>query len=565
MEINGVAVMRRRSDSWLNATQVLKVAGIDKGKRTKVLEKEVLTGEHEKVQGGYGKYQGTWINYRRGREFCRQYGVEDMLRPLLDYDVSSDGNGQGIETPTKEQAMAANRKRFYTAALDARANSQNGNGGTFFSNISATASNAIAAMNKVARMNSPAPRPGSAQRRPSSMAPRSSNSQPPAIASQDSFRAASQTSMASQTTDRSFQMNGAHDSAYGSSNQHGIAHNELMARHEDVQEPPRKRMRSSHEESSFHIPNGAEISMREGTPTEPSESFMYRPMSQLGENEWPTAIPPLPQPETQETEEKVALLLDLFFDLNRTDFTTHPAIYRLSGADLDLPLDQSANTALHWAATLARVPLMRLLISKGANMFRGNIAGQTPLMAAVQVKNCLDHSCFPELLEILSPLIELRDQQGRTVLHHIAVSCGIRGRAASSKYYLEALLEFLVRGNTSQPSSFEANAGMIRPMGLMKFMTEIVNARDRAGNTALNLVARIGNRSIIHQLLEIEANPKIANNKGLKPTDFGVGIDDGNLGFGSTATMSQAHNIGSPTKGLKSRVEETSKDMMPSK
>jgi len=56
MEINGVAVMRRRSDSWLNATQILKVAGVDKGKRTKVLEKEVLTGEHEKVQGGYGKY-----------------------------------------------------------------------------------------------------------------------------------------------------------------------------------------------------------------------------------------------------------------------------------------------------------------------------------------------------------------------------------------------------------------------------------------------------------------------------------------------------------------------------
>lgn len=55
MEINGVAVMRRRSDSWLNATQILKVAGVDKGKRTKVLEKEILTGEHEKVQGGYGK------------------------------------------------------------------------------------------------------------------------------------------------------------------------------------------------------------------------------------------------------------------------------------------------------------------------------------------------------------------------------------------------------------------------------------------------------------------------------------------------------------------------------
>lgn len=61
----GVAVMRRRSDSYLNATQILKVAGIsltyqryvkllikgiDKGRRTKILEREIQSGSHEKVQ-----------------------------------------------------------------------------------------------------------------------------------------------------------------------------------------------------------------------------------------------------------------------------------------------------------------------------------------------------------------------------------------------------------------------------------------------------------------------------------------------------------------------------------
>lgn len=63
MNARGIAVMRRRSDSYLNATQILKVAGIEKGKRTKILEREVLIGEHEKVQGGYGKYQGTWYAF----------------------------------------------------------------------------------------------------------------------------------------------------------------------------------------------------------------------------------------------------------------------------------------------------------------------------------------------------------------------------------------------------------------------------------------------------------------------------------------------------------------------
>lgn len=50
--------MRRKSDGWLNATQILKVAGFDKPQRTRVLEREVQKGTHEKVQGGYGKYQG---------------------------------------------------------------------------------------------------------------------------------------------------------------------------------------------------------------------------------------------------------------------------------------------------------------------------------------------------------------------------------------------------------------------------------------------------------------------------------------------------------------------------
>ncbi|KAF2456273.1 hypothetical protein BDY21DRAFT_288370 [Lineolata rhizophorae] len=570
MEINGVAVMRRRSDSWLNATQILKVAGVDKGKRTKVLEKEIHTGEHEKVQGGYGKYQGTWTNYRRGREFCRQYGVEDVLRPLLEYDMSADGtasSGHAIETPTKEQAMAANRKRFYAAGLDARSGSQNANG-TFFSNISPTASNALAAMNKVARLNSPAPRPGSAAQRRPGMNGRMPSSQPP-FGSQESFRGGSQQSFVSE---RSLGPSGPqNDPMYASQSQSGA----LMG--DGLDEPPRKRMRPSSQDEPFSQPTngGYDVSMREGTPTEPNESFVYHQagihMSQGAEEDIPTALPPLPPPGDKVAEEKQSLLLDLFADPSRVDYSTHPAIQHLSGSDLDLPLDNSANTALHWAATLARVSLMRLLISKGASIFRGNIAGETPLMAAVQVNNCLDHSCFPELLETLNPLIEVRDARERTILHHIAVSSGIKGRAASSKYYLEALLEFLVRSNSSnnsQSNSFEAGNGSSqqhhhhsKPIGLMRFMSEMVNARDKAGNTALNLVARIGNRSIIQQLLEVQADTTICNYKGLRPVDFGVGTD----GAANQADNGSSHHqISSPNKSRPaSRIEETSKDMMP--
>src|SRR5689334_16058815 len=91
MDVGGVAVMRRQKDNWLNATQILKVAGVEKGRRTKILEKEIQTGEHEKVQGGYGKYQGTWIPFERGLQVCEQYGVKETLHKLLTHNRLADG------------------------------------------------------------------------------------------------------------------------------------------------------------------------------------------------------------------------------------------------------------------------------------------------------------------------------------------------------------------------------------------------------------------------------------------------------------------------------------------
>ena len=63
LSAKGKSVMRRQKDSWINATHILKIADLDKPARTRVLEKEVQLDTHEKIQGGYGKYQGqkTWI------------------------------------------------------------------------------------------------------------------------------------------------------------------------------------------------------------------------------------------------------------------------------------------------------------------------------------------------------------------------------------------------------------------------------------------------------------------------------------------------------------------------
>ena len=545
MEVNGVAVMRRRADSWLNATQILKVAGVDKGKRTKVLEKEI-TGEHEKVQGGYGKYQGTWVNYQRGREFCRQYGVEQLLLPLLEYDISSDGMpgaSQGIETPTKEQAMAAQRKRMYGG--DSRLSGQSA-GGTFFKNMSSTAANAIHALNRT-RLDSPNMdgRRSAGPRRQS----QSFNYGPDPMY-------ASQQSMPSMTTQDSFGTNGGIMSQNASFAEFPTT---------ETQEPPRKRIRPS-PQSSFLYDGALDLSMQDGTPTDPNVSFFSQPsQSFIASDPLSYGIEPLPHPAGPLEDQRKELLLDLFIDPDKADFDDHPAFLRLSGDEFEMPIDGSCNTVLHWAATLARVALVRKLLDKGFNMRRANSGGETALIAACQARNNLDRSSFPALLELLGPVIEVRDGRGRTLLHHIAVSSAMKGRASVGKYYLESLLEYVIRQGTSSQANmaFDAMNGVAsqsqpNAMTLARFMSEIVNAQDKAGDTALNLAARTSTTAIIEQLIEVGADPSIANRGGLAPVDFGVrglpiaGMADPNL---SNLFMQLPIVNGSPQKSFEDAQE----------
>ncbi|EEP81388.1 hypothetical protein UREG_06253 [Uncinocarpus reesii 1704] len=510
MEVNGVAVMRRRSDSWLNATQILKVAGVVKARRTKTLEKEVASGEHEKVQGGYGKYQGTWVSYQRGVELCRRYHVEDLLRPLLEYDMGQDGVSQAghgaTDTPTKEQAMAAQRKRLYYGMDSQNSSSQ----GTFFQSISRTAASAVSAINK-ARFDSPASR-GPDSRQPSAIR-RSSQ-----MSSQESHvPLGSQKSMYSVASDSGFASN------------LQPSQRSLVDHGEETQEPPRKRMRSSSsvQMRSFNALN-------EPTPTEPSESF-YRPLEAQEDatDDYTHGLKPLAAATTPERYQKMKLIMTLFLDKRAKDFSTHPAFLTLTSEDLEIPLDEYLNSALHWAAMLARLPLVHALVAKGVSIYRLNAAGETALQKAVGTRNNLDYRTFSKLLQVLAATIEIIDHHGRTVLHHIAMMAATGGDGhVAAKHYLECLLEFIVRHggpSNSQQSSANGASSLRNPqrtevIGLGRFMSDMINIQDDQGDTALNLAGR-ARTILVPQLLEVGASPHIPNHTGLRPADYGVGVD----------------------------------------
>ncbi|KAA8646941.1 putative APSES transcription factor (MbpA) [Aspergillus tanneri] len=542
MEVNGVAVMKRRADSWLNATQILKVAGVVKARRTKTLEKEIAAGEHEKVQGGYGKYQGTWVNYQRGVDLCREYHVEELLRPLLEYDMGPNGatgpSQDTLDTPTKEQAMAAQRKRLYSG-MDNRGLAQPQQG-TFFQNISRTAATAVNAMSK-ARFDSPAAR--SVEGRRSSVIRKPPNQ----MGSQESqIPFSSQQSMYSVASDSGFGSNLQNNGRYPAADTATFEHDESM-------EPPRKRVRSSsnhaHSLSLGYEPSS--LSMNEPTPTEPNDSF-YQDMdiSTLEVDSNKRGTEPLLPATTPERFQKMKLIMTLFLDKRTKDFSTHPALMQLTGEDLEIPLDEYRNNALHWAAMLARMPLVHALVEKGVSIFRLNGAGETALQKSVGTRNNLDYRSFPRLLQVLAPTIDMVDYSGRTILHHIAVMAATGGGGhVSAKHYLEALLEFIVRHGGTSLSQQALNGPLENDQSTLngevitlgRFISEIVNLRDDQGDTALNLAGRA--RSVlVPQLLEVGADPHIPNHTGLRPADYGVGVDmvDGNLQSSQTGNKNDS-------------------------
>ncbi|KAG0029804.1 transcriptional regulator swi6 [Podila clonocystis] len=418
MMCRGIAVMRRRDDSWLNATQILKVAGIEKGKRTKILEREVLPGEHEKVQGGYGKYQGTWVPFTRGKDLALEYKVEPFLRALFQYDVQS-GEIDNI-TPTKEMAMLAQRTK------EANANKLKG----------ASASPRMSPSSKRARSSSAKPS-GSQTFSAPSMTP--SPLHPSFNASSPSIPPSPQW-------------------------------------HTDP--PPRKRVKGSPQTYDHDYPTHHQDIMEYDIP---GPSGLSHPPLQL----------PIEEP-LEGAEKYRSILMSIFLsdDTEQVpDLLADPTVPH--DLDIDLVIDDQA-----------RIPVLELLVQKQADVRRVNFNGESALVRAVLVTNNFDKQSFPRLLSILHDAIPIVDRKNRTILHHIAVTAGIRGRGSSSHYYMECLLEWIAR-----------NGGDF---------SSIVDVQDKNGDTALTIAARVGDRYLAKLLMDVGANREIENKVGLKAEDFGI-------------------------------------------
>lgn len=168
--------------------------------------------------------------------------------------------------------------------------------------------------------------------------------------------------------------------------------------------------------------------------------------------------------------------------------------------DPNVSIDDDGHTALHWAAAMGRIRIVKLLITAGADAFRVNKAGQTALMRSVMFANNYDVRKFPALYELLHKSVLNIDVNNRTVFHHIVDVAMSKGKTHAARYYMETVLTRLADYPTE--------------------LADIINFPDEDGETALTMAARCRSKRLVKILLDHGANPKLLNNEGKSTEDY---------------------------------------------
>ncbi|KAJ5511504.1 KilA N-terminal/APSES-type HTH DNA-binding [Penicillium expansum] len=333
------SVMRRRGDDWVNATHILKAAGFDKPARTRILEREVQKGVHEKVQGGYGKYQGTWIPLPEGRQLAERNNILTKLAPIFDYVA-----GDHSPPPAPKHTSAPSKPR--------------------------------------------APRKSAAANRAAAAAAAAA-----AVAASESLKVVQpQRSMGPPTIPQDhYEMNAGFDD--NESIGHATIESSSMVADEDMLQMShggRKRKRGVDEATAMSISEQEHIIYGDQL----LDYFMT-----VGDAPEATRIPP-PEP---------------------------PAHFQV-----DRAIDDSGNTALHWACAMGDLGIVQDLLHKGANVKALSEHEETPLVRAVLFTNNYEKRTFPTLLDMLLDTVSFRDWFGATIFHHIAENTRSKERETAS-------------------------------------------------------------------------------------------------------------------------------------
>lgn len=459
-------------------------------------------GIHEKVQGGYGKYQGmsrslpdffesdwhqaqcqcagTWVPMDIGMQIAQQYGIEALMRPIADYMPTSDS-----PPPAPKHNINAPGPRARKPATKADKEDASNHNDMSSTAPSPAATSAASGPKRAPRQAAKAPRRSAASNTPSAAQQ--------AAAMHDSR--STQPSRSPSPSEDSLQSglgspNGSHQSEYDPMGGMGPSAKRLKADHH-VQPHPHQHQLPPHPAQYTAQYNGYYGQPQGPTPQQYMQH--YAPQQ-----------PPVQAQQAQAQQfgggpaRYARLILDYFVSETQQipDFLTRPP----PDFDPNVVIDDDGHTALHWACAMGRLRIVRLLLTAGADIFRANSMGQTALMRSVMFTNNYDLRKFPELFELLHRSTINIDRTDRTVFHYIVDLALQKGKTSASRYYMETVLGRLVDYPTE--------------------VADILNFQDEEGEAPLTLAARARSRSLVKLLLDYGADAKLLNKEGKSAEDY---------------------------------------------
>ncbi|KAK6457808.1 uncharacterized protein RJT20DRAFT_91761 [Scheffersomyces xylosifermentans] len=477
--MNESPIMRRCKDDWVNATQILKCCNFPKAKRTKILEKGVQQGLHEKVQGGFGRFQGTWIPLPDAQRLAQLYGVTAELAPVLYLDLS-DPNlhiPQKAKPAPKEPSQV---KRKYTKKA----------------------------------------------KKPEDQQQQQQQQQMPQTFTQADFMAMN----GNGTVNQHMPMYTQHNQAIQNEFQNYQMQFQRMQQQQQQQQQQHQQHPENPQKYYQNIPYGGQ---QQQQPANPSQHSMVPQMigfqhnssssktSSQGTNEatnWSqddlsgnhkdsdtsvstnedpklhrnindsmTAdITQSPRSSAQDDESYSSQLLKFFSEDNaEIPYFVHNPPYNFN---INEPIDDEGHTPLHWAASIGNCQMIHILLAKGASPLVVNNLGLNPLSKLISFNNCFELKNFPKVLDDLELCLINTDINGRTPLHYLSQFAKVKTKYESLRYYLNIILNKLTSLSNSNTSK------------QVDLLRNVLDHQDVNGDTCLHLAVKSGCAKIARSL-----------------------------------------------------------------
>lgn len=495
--------MKRKADNWVNATHILKTAKFPKAKRTRILEKEVITDTHEKVQGGFGKYQGTWIPLELARKLADKYEVLVELRPLFDF-IHKDGSESPPPAP----------KHHHASRSDSVKKKATKSASTTTSKVPERSGNQPAAAPK---------KRGRPPRNKSTVALQRSQSDmvfpKPSIPS-STIQTTKLPSLQPQLGRSATSLSPIMD-IKSPLDQVSPPFKELDIEDglsSDVE--PNSIMSTKHGDTTQLMNTKEEpVSSSSSLPSSPSEFSQSIAFGSRSNNQTPiqlngtttmnTILPKFSfsqnsqSDSNQKANEYLSKLVNYFISndiQNESEIPIdllNPPLH--SSPFIDTWIDPEHHTAFHWACAMGNLPIVEALLKAGGSIRSVNNVGETPLIRSSIFHNCYTKRSYPQIFEILRDTVFDLDSKSRNVVHRIVSR---KSLTPSAVYYLDVVLS------------------KIKDFTPQYRIDVLINQQDTDGNSPLHYAAANKDDQFFQLLVKNGALTTVRNNHGFTPNEI---------------------------------------------